>query len=93
MNRLHVTGHVSAAQFGPQEISGRAVSILVRLERGRTERFTGKITFVHPEVNGGDYLVRAEIQNRREGDQWILRPGLNVDMTVHVDPDRVTANR
>ena len=64
MDRLRVAGHVNAAHYGPHEVAGRAVSIRARLERGRDERFTGKITFVHPEQNGGDYLVWAEVDNR-----------------------------
>ena len=63
MDRLRVAGHVNAAHYGPHEVAGRAVSIRAHLERGRTERFTGKITFVHPEQSGGDYLVWAEVDN------------------------------
>jgi hypothetical protein len=84
MDRLRVAGHVKADNYGPQEISGRQVSIRATLERGRVERFTGKIAFVHPEQSGGDYLVWAEVDNRQQGDQWVLRPGLHVDMAIHL---------
>jgi multidrug resistance efflux pump len=84
MDRLRVAGHVNAAHYGPQEVSGRPVSIRVTLERGRTERFTGKITFVHPEQSGNEYLVWAEVDNRMQADQWVLRPGLHVDMAIHL---------
>jgi macrolide-specific efflux system membrane fusion protein len=84
MDRLRVAGHVNAAHYGPHEVAGRAVTIRAHLERGRTERFSGKITFVHPEQNGGDYLVWAEVDNRQLDEQWVLRPGLHVDMAIHL---------
>jgi macrolide-specific efflux system membrane fusion protein len=85
MDRLRVAGHVNAAHYGPHEVAGRAVSIRAHLERGRTERFTGKITFVHPEQSGGDYLVWAEVDNHTQNEQWVLRPGLKVDMAIHLE--------
>jgi multidrug resistance efflux pump len=94
MDRLRVAGHVNAAHYGPQEVSGRSASIRVTLERGRTERFTGKITFVHPEQSGNEYLVWAEVDNRMQSDQWVLRPGLHVDMAIHLaGPDAREARR
>jgi multidrug resistance efflux pump len=85
MDRLRVAGHVNAAHYGPHEVAGRAVSIRAHLERGRTVRFTGKITFVHPEQTGGDYLVWAEVDNQTENEQWVLRSGLKVDMAIHLE--------
>ncbi len=86
MDRLRVKGHVKAAHYGPHEVVGRSASIRAHLERGRTERFTGKITFVHPEQNGGDdYLVWAEVENHTQNEQWVLRPGVKVDMAIHLE--------
>jgi macrolide-specific efflux system membrane fusion protein len=85
MDRLRVIGHVNAAHYGPHEVAGRSVSIRAHLERGRTERLTGKITFVHPEQSGGDYLVWAEVENHTQNEQWVLRPGLKVDMAIHLE--------
>lgn len=84
MDRLRVAAHVNAEHYGPHEVLGRPVSIRAHLERGRTERFKGKVTFVHPEQNGGDYLVWAEVDNRLQDDQWVLRPGLQVEMAIHL---------
>jgi len=86
MDRLRVAGHVNAAHYGPQEVAGRAVSIRAHLERGRAERFIGKVTFVHPEQVGSDYLVWAEVENRQDDEQWVLRPGLKVEMAIHLAP-------
>ena len=43
------------------------MSVAVTLARGQTETFPGKIVYVKPLVEaGGEFLVRAEVQNRKE---------------------------
>jgi multidrug efflux pump subunit AcrA (membrane-fusion protein) len=95
LDRLKVKGFVNVADFAPDQIAGRPVTVTVKLERGRTEQFEGKIVFVSPLVNTGgtgarqndDYLVQAEVVNRRDSSagQWLLRPGLPAEMTIQVN--------
>ena len=48
-------------------------------------KFTGKVVFVSPLVSvGGNYDVFAEVNNRQEDGQWVLRPGLEATMTIHL---------
>jgi hypothetical protein len=76
---------LNAADFSPSEVSSRPVQVSVQLARGRTASFQGKIVFVNPLVDaGGVYRVWADVVNRRDGDQWLLRPGLEADMTIDV---------
>ena len=43
------------------------------------------ITFVNPLVQaGGEYRVWAEVVNRQENGEWLLRPGLEAEMTIDV---------
>jgi multidrug resistance efflux pump len=85
MNLLHVDGFLKASQFSPEEINGRPVTVKVVFARGRIETFVGKIIFVDPLVQaGGEYLVRAEVQNRQENGQWLLRAGTNAEMTIQL---------
>lgn len=85
LDRLRIEGFLNAADFVPSEVSNRPVTVSVQLARGRTASFQGKIVFVNPLVDaGGVYRVWAEVVNRREGDQWLLRPGLLADMTIDV---------
>lgn len=93
MDRLRVAGHVNAEEFGPQEIADRPVRIKVRMERGREEFFTGKITYVNPVQTGGEYPVWAEVANRLypASDQWMLRPGVIVEMAIELEGgDRIS---
>ena len=83
MDRLWVEGWVEAARFSPDEIQDQRVEIDVELARGRHARFAGKIVFVSPIIEaGGEYRIKAEVENRRENGGWILRPGHVATMQI-----------
>ena len=84
IDRLWVEGYVNAADFNPGEIDGRDVTVDAEMARGRKMRFKGQVVFVKPLVEGGDYLVQAEVENRQENGHWLLRPGLNATMTIQL---------
>lgn len=66
------------------EIQGRPVEVTVTLAHGQ-RKFPGKIVYVKPLVEaGGDFLVRAEVQNRKEDGAWVLSPGIGAEMTIHL---------
>jgi multidrug resistance efflux pump len=88
MDKLKVEGFVSSSQYNPADIQGHAVSVRVKLERDREEEFRGKIVFVSPLVEpNGDYRVHAEVENRMDGNLYVLRPGLRPDMIIYVNGD------
>ena len=75
VNSLFVEGFLNIAEFAPEEVNGRPVTVKVVFARGRTETFKGNIVFVDPMVEaGGQYKVRARVDNREELNQWLLRP-------------------
>jgi multidrug efflux pump subunit AcrA (membrane-fusion protein) len=85
MDRLRVEGSLNAADVSPSEVNDRPVEIEVKLARDRVEKFRGNIVFVDPMlVSGGDYTVWAEVENRAENGQWLLHPGKNAKMTIHL---------
>jgi multidrug resistance efflux pump len=85
MDRLSVEGFLNNSELPPAEVMNRPVIVDVELARARKMQFEGKIVFVDPQVMaGGEYVVRAEVENRKEGGQWLLRPGMHVDMTVQL---------
>jgi macrolide-specific efflux system membrane fusion protein len=93
IDRLRVEGFVDAAEVGPEEVGHRAVTVRVELPRGTVE-FSGKVVFVSPLVEAGQYLVRAEVVNRAEEEQWLLQPGLTAEMTIEAEGTPVpTAGR
>jgi multidrug resistance efflux pump len=85
MDRLRVIGSMKASDYLPSEIAGRPVTITIQLPHGQKETFPGKVVFVSPLVLGGEFEVRAEVDNRKVGNFWILRPGLHVDMKIELN--------
>jgi len=85
MDRLRIQSYLRAADYMQAEIEGRPVTVHVQLPHGRRETFQGKVNFVSPLVIGGvEREVRAEVVNRKSGNQWLLHPGLEVEMTIHL---------
>jgi multidrug efflux pump subunit AcrA (membrane-fusion protein) len=82
---LRVQGFLSSKEYRPSEIQGLPVQVVVTLARGQRATFPGKIVFVSPLIQaGGDFQVRAEVQNRKEGDSWVLSPGRKAEMTIQL---------
>ncbi|MEC7566648.1 MAG: HlyD family efflux transporter periplasmic adaptor subunit [Planctomycetota bacterium] len=94
MDRLRIEGFVTIQQQLPQLLMGRPVTVtytIVDPTGGQPEKkvftFSGKIQFVSNKVEaGGEYKVWAEVENQQYKGQWILRPGVTLDMSVGVVP-------
>jgi multidrug efflux pump subunit AcrA (membrane-fusion protein) len=94
---LHVERYVSSTDYDPVDIANRRVTVTVRLARNQEISVPGRVVFVNQAVLGGEskavggYLVRAEIQNQRKGDYWVIRPGLDATMTIHMGDEPAAA--
>lgn len=87
MDRLKVEGLLPASSYNPSELMGRPVLVEVELAHGRKAHFEGKVTYISPLVTAGNkYRVRAEVVNRMEDDQWLLRPGMSAVVQVALEP-------
>ena len=85
MDRLRVDGFLDAAQLNATDVASRPVTIAIELARGRVEQFAGEVVFVSPIVQAGQkYRVSAEVQNRTEQGQPLLRPGMTATMTIRL---------
>ncbi len=87
MDVLKVEGYVNIKEVSPAEIKFKPVTIRAKLTGDQEVEFQGKVTFVNPVVEiGGPYRISADIANRQDatGD-WLLRPGLETTMTIHLD--------
>jgi multidrug efflux pump subunit AcrA (membrane-fusion protein) len=83
VDRLRVQGYLNAKNHDMAELQDRPVRVTVPLAGGRSETVEGKIVYVEPLVGaGGDFLVRAEVDNLRQNNAWVLRPGLGAEMTI-----------
>ncbi|HEX5105349.1 MAG TPA: HlyD family efflux transporter periplasmic adaptor subunit, partial [Pirellulaceae bacterium] len=85
IDRLRVEGFVSATDVAPGELAGRPVTVEVQLSRERSDRFRGQVVFISPLVQAGNkYRVRAEVANRTENGQPVLRPGMSATLTIEL---------
>lgn len=83
LDRLRVEGFVKFSDHTPGTIHGRGVQAVVETAGGKRETFPGRVTFVSPLVQpGGEYRIWAEVDNRRVGEHWLLRPGLEAELTI-----------
>ena len=90
MDKLRIEGFVQLKQFLPQLISGQPVTIeysfIDPTDADNPEKsftFTGNVSFVSNKVQaGGEYKIWAEVTNQRYKGQWVLRPGVAVDMSI-----------
>ena len=92
---MWVECYVSAKDYDPAELQGKPVTVSINLARNREAKVPGRIIYASQTVldtteTYGDYLVRAEVQNQRTGDFWLVRPGLHA---VHDDPREPTGRR
>jgi macrolide-specific efflux system membrane fusion protein len=85
LDKLRIQGPVNAKNYLPSELRDRPVSISVELAHGKKETFSGRIVFVNDLVaTGGEYQVRAEVDNRKDHGAWVLRPGLLAEMNIQL---------
>jgi multidrug efflux pump subunit AcrA (membrane-fusion protein) len=82
-DRLRVEGMLDANHYLPSEIINQPVTISLGLPGGRQVTFDGSVVFASPIVEAGmQFLVHAEVVNKQENGFWLLRPGLQVKMTI-----------
>ena len=85
MDRLRVEGLLDTARYNPHEVEGRLVTVTVTMARGEKVEFKGYIVFVGLEKRAGNRVtVRAEVENRTANNRWLLMPGTDVAMRIHL---------
>lgn len=85
MDRLRVEGFLSGSEINPTDVAGRPVTVEVDLAQGRREQFAGEVVWVNPLMQAGNkFRIRAEVANRMEREEPLLRPGMTARMIVHL---------
>jgi multidrug resistance efflux pump len=85
-DKLYVETFVSAKEFDRGELVGRPVTVVVQRARDKQITVEGKVVHVGQLIeSGGNYAVRAEINNIKEENSWAVQPGLGrAKMTIHL---------
>ena len=76
-DKLRVECFVPPREYDPVDLANRPVTVRAHLARGRAGVGRGPRRVRRSDrADWSDYRVRAEVENQREGDFWLLRPGL-----------------
>jgi multidrug efflux pump subunit AcrA (membrane-fusion protein) len=82
---LRVQGFANIRDCQPSEVQDLPVQVVVTLARGKSVTVPGKIEFVSPVLQlGGNFRVRAEVENRKQGNAWVLNPGMTAEMIIQL---------
>ncbi|GHT18006.1 hypothetical protein FACS1894189_5040 [Planctomycetales bacterium] len=85
LNKLQLFVKVDATLYDVSEVQGKSATVSVKLIDGTIEKFQGKVEFVYPKIDNGDtFDTYIEVQNRRNGDSWLLQPGRWADAVIHL---------
>lgn len=85
MDRMWVQASVNAQELNAADAENRPVTVTLQTASG-AEEFKGKIDQVSLEnVSAEEYQVKIKVQNRRQGNAWLLRPFSQVSMVIHMD--------
>ncbi|MBA4019010.1 MAG: hypothetical protein C0483_17720 [Pirellula sp.] len=83
VDRLRVDGFIKVRDMLPGDVFGKPVKVVVELADAKRFVFDGVVTFVSPLIDAGSqYRIWAEVENRQEHGQWLLRPGMQAEMTI-----------
>jgi multidrug resistance efflux pump len=85
MDRVYVDGLIRVNAFDPSQLVGKPVTVTVVMGGDRPVEFVGSIATVNPVVENNAYRIRAEVENRQVSQYWLLRPGMDASMTIHVE--------
>lgn len=84
LDRLRVDAFMDASAFNAEDVIGKPVTVEAQRARGHIVQFHGTIVWVNPVVQPGHkYRVRAEVENRMDGESWLLGPGMPASMVIH----------
>ncbi|HZL91430.1 MAG TPA: HlyD family efflux transporter periplasmic adaptor subunit [Pirellulaceae bacterium] len=90
MDRVEIEGFVFAADASPAKVLDKPVDVIVQLAGGETYQASGKITFASSVLEGSgrirQFRVSTEIDNKKNGDHWIIQVGTEAEMVIHLEP-------
>ena len=90
MDQMWVQASLNAKSLNAADAENRPVTVTLKTANGE-QSFEGKIDQVSLEnVSAEEYQVKIKVQNRREGNSWMLRPFSQVSMVIHMDRAPIT---
>jgi len=94
LQTMWVEGFVKSNEYSLGQVAHKPIRVSAEIgPNHQKENFEGKIVFVEKDIRGGEYRVRAEVQNRRDKatGEWLLVPGMEPDMTIMLGAGKLAA--
>jgi hypothetical protein len=94
LDRLYVQGNLAIDVANPHEVLGKTVIVEADMARGETMTFEGRVTNVGlaNTDTGKHYMVKAEVTNKFENGQWLLRKGSSVAMKIKTNSNTASTS-
>ena len=86
MDKLRVQGDLNGLNYPGVVARGMPVRVEIKTSADATTRFDGRLGFVSMNIDAyGNHRVWVDIENRREGDGWLIKPGMDAEITATID--------
>ncbi|HEY2838928.1 MAG TPA: HlyD family efflux transporter periplasmic adaptor subunit [Pirellulales bacterium] len=95
LQTMWVEGFVKSSEYSLGQVAHKPIRVTAEIgPNHQKEVFDGKIVFVEKDIRGGEFRVRAEVENRRDKTtgEWLLVPGMEPDMTILLGAAKLAAD-
>ena len=89
LDMLRIEGDIDALSYPGQVTVGTPAKVWIyanadgKADRAQAIQLDAKIGFVSSEIDlNNRYRIWVEVKNERRGDNWVIKPGMEADVTV-----------
>lgn len=83
LDELRVDCFVSRSQVNVASLIGQPALISIISHNNQRDKLAGRVTRFEPQVTAtGDIRVSVVVQNQRRNGEWLLLPGMTVDLQI-----------
>jgi multidrug efflux pump subunit AcrA (membrane-fusion protein) len=86
MDRVRIVVLLNSDDYSPAQVMGKSVSIIASSPGVSDYKLTGNIEYASEVINAGkQFKVWLDVENKQVDGFWVLRPGLDVDVSFEQD--------
>jgi multidrug resistance efflux pump len=86
LDRLFLKGRLETANYHQSDVKGKPVVVEAVFPGGRREQFHGTVQHASSQVRSDLFEILVEVENRVAGNDWLLFPGMRVEMIINLRP-------
>ena len=86
LDKINITANFDSEQVSPSMIQGKAVTVYAtKAGLSEPQKMEGVITYARPILMMNRFVAYAAVKNVKVNDNWVLIPGMRVNLIVHKD--------